>query len=91
MGLHQTFSFKYESVESVRSFLHELAASVSVEERAPEFYLLSQKTSEPNFTFDCEITPKGIRSERAGEYFAFLGVFVEELTGRFGAVTVEDA
>jgi hypothetical protein len=90
MGLHQTFRFKYESRESVRSFLGGLAASASVDERAPDFYVLSQVSDEPKFTFDCEITPTGIRSERAGEYFAFLGVFVEALTGRFGAVTVED-
>ncbi|MEI2676905.1 MAG: hypothetical protein V9G29_03060 [Burkholderiaceae bacterium] len=52
--------------------------------------MFTEQGSEPAFSFDCEVTAEGLLSERAGEYFAFLGVFVEALTGKFGAVQVQD-
>jgi len=91
MGLRQEFGFKFDSLEDVRSLLRGLTAIASLDERAPEFFVFTQRTGEPGFTFDCELTSRGIISERAGEYFEFLGCFVEALTGRFGVVAVEDA
>jgi hypothetical protein len=38
-----------------------------------------------------DFLPGRLKSERAGEYFAFLGLFVEALTCHFGALSVEDA
>jgi hypothetical protein len=60
-----------------------------MEERG-RFFVFSQIAGEAPFTFDCELASEGIYSERAGEYFKFLGVFVEALTGRFGRVEMED-
>jgi hypothetical protein len=91
MGLHQDFRFDFESPDAVRQFLRELAGIASLSEREGEFFVFSQRAGDPEFTFDCELTGDGIRSERAGEYFPFLGLFIEALTGQFGAVTVEDA
>jgi len=45
---------------------------------------------EPPFQFHCVIVLGGINVNRAGEYFEFLGMFVEALTGEFGKVIVED-
>ena len=90
MGLHQRFHFQHTSAEEVREFLRGLSGSAAVRER-PEFFVFSEINGQPAFSFDCELTSEGLVSERAGEYFAFLGVFVEALTGRFGAVVVEDA
>lgn len=91
MGLHQNFRFEFESPDIVRQFLRELTHSATLSERADEFFVFSQLAGAPAFTFDCELTQDGLRSERAGEYFTFLGLFVEALTGQFGAVIVEDA
>jgi hypothetical protein len=89
MGIRQRFSFQRSSEAEVCEFLRGLASSSAVQER-PGFFVLTEQCSEPAFSFDCEVTPEGLLSDRAGEYFAFLGVFVEALTGRFGAVKVED-
>jgi hypothetical protein len=90
MGLRQDFRFEFDSPDSVRQFLRGLGSIASLDERAEEFFVFSQQPGEPEFTFDCELTAEGLRSERAGEYFAFLGLFVEALTGHFGGITVED-
>lgn len=90
MGLHQSFRFKHESAEDVREFLRRQFADVAVSEDRADFFVFSQLPGEPPFTFDCELVAEGIRSERAGKYFAFLGVFVEALSGRFGPVEIED-
>jgi hypothetical protein len=91
MGLHQDFRFDFESQDAVRRFLRGLAASAALSEHEGEFFVFSQRAGDPEFTFDCELTREGVRSERGGEYFTFLGMFIEALTGQFGAVTVEDA
>ena len=89
MGIRQRFSFQRSSEAEVCEFLRQLASSATVQER-PGFFVFTEQGSEPAFSFDCEVTSEGLVSERAGEYFAFLGIFIEALTGRFGAVKVED-
>jgi len=89
MGLHQEFRFKHASPDEVRVFLRGLSEVAVIEDRG-EFFVFSQLPGNPAFSFDCELIESGIRSERAGEYFPFLGLFVEALTGTFGAVEVED-
>jgi hypothetical protein len=89
MGLRQTFRFEADSPEEVRAFLRQFADVAAIDDRG-EFFVFTQRTGEAPFTFDCELAPEGIHSERAGEYFRFLGLFVEALTGTFGRVEVED-
>lgn len=89
MGLHQYFRFQHASPETVREFLRGLSDSAVLHEQ-PEFFVFTQKPGQPAFSFDCELIPEGLRSDRAGAYFAFLGIFVEALTGAFGVVEVED-
>ena len=89
MGLRQSFRFKHASADEVRAFLRDLAEIAALDDRG-EFFVFSQRPGEAPFTFDCELVPDGLVSERAGEYFAFLGLFVEALTGKFGRVEVED-
>jgi hypothetical protein len=90
MGLRQSFLFEHTSTDDVRAFLVELAAPAVLESRNEHFFVFSQRPGEAAFTFDCELVADGIHSSRAGEYFAFLGAFVEALTGTFGRVVVED-
>ena len=73
-----------------REFLRGMSSIAALEERAESFLVFSQLPGDPEFTFDCELTASGLRSERAGAYFTFFGMFLEALTGQFGAVTVED-
>lgn len=89
MGLRQSFRFKHTSCEDIRTFLRELSDIAALEDRG-DFFVFSQRPGEAQFTFDCELATEGINSERAGEYFVFLGLFVEALTGKFGRVEMED-
>jgi hypothetical protein len=89
MGLHQSFHFKHQSNDEVGAFLRELSGVAVLDDRG-DFFVFSQLPGQLPFTFDCELVADGIESERAGEYFAFLGLFVEALTGKFGRVEVED-
>lgn len=62
---------------------------MKVEDRG-EFFVFTPMGGE-SFTFDCEILPGGLLSDRGGSYFSFLGMFIEALTGQFGPVEIEDA
>jgi hypothetical protein len=89
MGLRQSFRFKHASIEEVRTFLRGLSHVATLDDRS-EFFVFSELAGQPPFTFDCELSQEGFHSERAGEYFAFLGIMVEGLTGHFGPVEVQD-
>ena len=89
MGLSQDFRFKYESSSEVRDFLRAQFDNVANIHDRGECLVLSSKAG-PTFTFDCVIMPFGLRTDRAGDYFTFLGQFIEALTGKFVTVEVED-
>jgi hypothetical protein len=89
MGLRQQFRFKYSASADVQAFLRALSHSAVVDDR--EQFFVFTPLAGPSFTFDCELIPAGLLSERAGEYYWFLGLFLEALTGTFGPVEVEDA
>ena len=89
MGLRQHFRFKYAAASEVRAFLCSLSEDVNVEDKG-EFFVFTPLAGE-SFTFDCEILPTGLLSDRGGNYFSFLGLFIEALTGKFGPVEIEDA
>ena len=88
--MHQVFRFKFDSTQSVRAFLLGLASNAVLLEDRGDFLAFGNRPNESSFTFDCEIVPDGLVTGRHGEYFSCLGVFIEALTGQFGAVTVED-
>ena len=89
MGLRQSFRFEFQSRDEVRTFLRSLSDIAAITE-SHDFFVFSQLPTQPEFTFDCELVPDGIDSDRAGNYFPFLGVFIETITGRFGQVRIED-
>ena len=89
MGLRQSLRFEHNSREEIRSFFRKLAAVATLDDRN-DFFVFSELPGAPPFTFDCELVASGINCERAGEYFPFLGLFIEALTGRFGRIEVED-
>ena len=89
MGLHQHFRFSSTSQEAVLDVLRGFSEVAIVDER-DGFVVFTQRDG-AEFSFDCALVEDGIVSKRAGEYFTFLGMFLEDLTGAFGPVTVEDA
>jgi hypothetical protein len=90
MGLRQQFRFSAQSESLVEQFLRSLAEVAALDE-VRESFLFTGQANEPPFEFHCIIVQGGIDVARAGEYFKFLGMFIEALTGEFGLVTVEDA
>ena len=90
MGLRQQFRFSAHSETLVEEFLRRLGEVAPLDEER-EHFLFSNPPHKPIFTFHCVVVQGGIDVDRAGEYFEFLGVFIEALTGEFGSVTVEDA
>ena len=89
MGLHQTFRFHHGASDDVRTFLRSFSHTVDIDDREDFFVFASRGDAKP-FSMDFELVPEGLKSNRAGEYFWFLGVFVESLTGQFGAVEIAD-
>jgi len=88
MGLSQDFRFTYESPAQVQEFLRGFGKVANIDERGDLFVFTSLTGAD--FVFDCAIMPFGLRTHRAGEYFTFLGQFVEALTSKFVTVAVED-
>jgi len=89
MGLRQSFRFSAQSETLVEEFLRRLSAVAPLDEERERF-LFTNPPDELPFVFHCVIVQGGVNVDRAGEYFKFLGVFIEALTGEFGPVTVED-
>jgi hypothetical protein len=90
MGLRQKFRFSAQSETLVEEFLRGLGEVADLDEERERF-IFTSKAGEPPFQFHCTIVKGGIDADRSGEYFKFLGIFVEALTGEFGRITVEDA
>lgn len=74
----------------VEDFLRGLGQGFTLDEER-ESFLFSGLSDEQPFEFHCVIVQGGIDVHRAGQYFEFLGMFVEGLTGEFGPVLMEDA
>ena len=88
MGLKQDFKFQFNSTQELKDFIMAFSANYLVEE-FEEYYVISPKENS-SFTFHVSIESHGFTSDRAGEYFKFLGIFIEELTGTFGEILIED-
>jgi len=89
MGLRQHFRFAAQSETLVEELLRSLGAAAPLDEERERFLFINPP-DQPPFEFHCVIVQGGIDVDRAGEYFEFLGIFIEALTGEFGQVTVDD-
>jgi hypothetical protein len=88
--MQQDFAFTAPSLERVAAFLESFVDIAAIEKRADDFYLFTALPGAPEFTVDAWLLDGGIRSSRSGHYFAFVGAFLEAITGEFGPVTVVD-
>lgn len=87
--MQQTFLFKHTSPNDVCEWLRDFESIATIDERTG-FFVFKNLPGQAAFTFDCELIDGGVKSKRTGEYFAFLGMFVEGLTGQFGSVVIEN-
>lgn len=90
MGLHQSFRFKVSDGVDPRAFLLGLAEIAKIEVRSTGLFVLTELPGQAPFVFDVGIENGRFLTSRSGDYFAFLGMFVEAMTGEFGAVEIED-
>ncbi len=88
MGLRQAFRFHYDNPKDVETFLEGFTDSFSVK-KTNGLYIIAQKEGK-TFEFEALVEDFGLRTDRAGEYFEFVGIFVERITGQFGSVEIED-
>lgn len=88
MGLKQDFKFKYEDALEVETFIQSFSDNFVVR-KFEDHYLIRDK-NDSGFNLRLSVEPSGIRCDREGEYFRFVGIFVEEITGKFGELTIED-
>lgn len=89
MGLAQKFCFTYKSIAEVDDFINKFSSEFNVSKQENGLYEISQRDG---IAFSFELTPEdyGLYTHRSGEYFYFLGLFLERLTGLFGTIEVED-
>ena len=90
--MQQDFRFHFDDADDVRRFLRSFAGpTAQLDERADEFFVFTAHPGEPPFSVDFWLRSWGLRSTRSENYFAFLGMFVDAVTGHFGPVTIEDS
>jgi hypothetical protein len=87
MGLSQNISFKYKDTRTLESFIKEFDAQYVITKEGGSFKITDAKNS---FIFEIYLEPFGLYTHRSGEYFQFFGVLIENLSGEFGVVEIED-
>jgi hypothetical protein len=87
MGLSQTISFKYDNKKSLESFIKGFSVAYLIN-TDKGFFIISDDVQ--SFSFEVHIKPFGLYTHRSGEYFKFLGVLVESLSGEYGLLEIED-
>ena len=83
----QIILFDCDNHEDLDSLLRGLS-SVATFREGTAFYFYSQLPGQPEFQFDCELITGGLITSREGEYFLFLGHFIDALTSRFGTLEI---
>ena len=83
----QVILFDCDNQEDLDSHLRGLS-SVATFRDGTAFYFYSQLPGQPEFEFDCELIQGGLITSRKGEYFSFLGHFIDALTSRFGTLEI---
>jgi len=83
----QIVLFDCDNHEDLDSLLRGLARVATFRE-GTAFYFYSQLPGQPEFQFDCELVSGGLITSGTGEYFSFLGHFIDALTSRFGTLEI---
>ena len=83
----QFILFECDDVAELDGVLRGLASFATLEE-GTAFYFYSELPGQPAFKFECELVTGGLITSRNGDYYWFLGHFVDALTSRFGALEI---
>jgi hypothetical protein len=90
VGLHQSFRFKVGDGIETQAFLFGLSGIAKVEVKPTGLLVFSELPGKAPFAFDVGIEHGLFVTSKSGDYFGFLEMFVEAMTGEFGAVEIED-
>ncbi len=83
----QNFVFENATKSEKEAFVNTFSKRFFVQNEKGGF-LITNKSHD--FTFFIAIEDYGFYTSRSGDYFCFLGLFLEEITGKFGEVRIED-
>jgi hypothetical protein len=83
----QVILFDCDNDDDLDSLLRGLSSFATFRD-GTAFYFYSQLPDQPEFEFDCELIQGGLITSRKGEYFSFLGHFIDALTSRFGTLEI---
>ncbi|RNC84755.1 MAG: hypothetical protein ED557_07190 [Balneola sp.] len=83
----QYFLFNNASISEKKDFINTVSENFLVSIKN-EGFLITNKHED--FTFFVAIEDYGFYTSRTGNYFYFLGLFIEEATGRFGDIRIKD-
>ncbi|WP_163933106.1 hypothetical protein [Paraferrimonas sp. SM1919] len=88
MGLAQSIKFQYSDSDSLAVFLDCLCEGTTYSKNN-SVWLVSEFESN-QMSFEISITENGFIVHRAGDYFSFLGFLIEQVTGKYGTLSIED-
>ena len=88
MGLAQKIQFHHSSSVEVEKFISNFCQSFPFEKVGDLFILSSPNNS--SYRIELAVENYGLYIHRSGNYFEILGKLIEEVTGKFGKVIIED-
>ena len=88
MGLKQSIKFDYVNSDEITEFIQSFSNKYSVT-RNKDLFVISSN-NDVKFTVDISIESYGFNTDRSGNYFEFLGRFIEMLTGKYGCIEIDD-
>ena len=88
MGLAQVLITENGDSQKLEEFIDSLSNVVSLK-KTETSWIISEFENQ-KFKFEIKLITDGYYTHRSGNYFAFLGFFIEALTANFGRVSVED-
>ena len=88
MGLSQKFIFKYKSVNEIEDFLTEFCNPLQYQHHG-KLWIIHEYNGQM-MNFELAVEDYGLYTQRSGNYFEVLGLLVENLTGKFGKVEIDD-
>jgi len=89
LGLAQKIRLEDKvSCDRASLFLDNLCTGLKFKKYDKKWIILSMHGE--HMSFEIVVTNEGFYTHRSGDYFLFLGFFIEQLTGEFGCISIED-
>ncbi|WP_115720223.1 hypothetical protein [Gallaecimonas mangrovi] len=89
MGLAQNIRLEDKvSCDQASLFLDNLCTGLQFKKSDNKWIVHSMHGEQ--MSFEIVVIDEGFYTHRSGDYFLFLGFFIEQLTGEFGCISIED-